>query len=79
MRDFLIRHPLSTFFFTLKQDYRRFELRVRDVLVVDRAACLSNGALVLGVRDGEFTLCLGRESEGTEIWGVVVAMMRRMQ
>lgn len=78
VRTFLIVHPLNTFFFRLERPVPSEKLISGDVLVVDRVETPHARTLVLGTIDGEFRVCRGHSAEGLEVWGVVVAMMRRI-
>lgn len=81
LNEYCVRHPAATFFVRAGSEAQREAgIRGGDLLVVDRAARPSPGAVVLIVRDGEIRMERFRavEDGDAEIWGVVTFVIRKL-
>lgn len=79
LNSLCIQHPAATFFMRLTENIPANDLRTGDMLVVDRSVQPHPHALVVAILDGEFVV-RGYEEVAcvteTEMWGVVVSVVR---
>lgn len=66
LNEFLVKHPAATFFVRVHGDSMRDAgIHHGDILVVDRSLEAVNGAVVVAVLDGEFTVKRLRKNNGS--------------
>lgn len=57
LNDFLIKRPASTFFIRVQGDsMQNAGIFSNDILIVDRSLTPSNGAIIVAILEGEFTV-----------------------
>jgi SOS-response transcriptional repressor LexA len=76
-----VRHPAATYFMRVNGDAPEHHLCTGDVIVVDRSVAPQLHTLVVCIQNGEFVLYKdgeARHQENTEVWGVIVSVIRQL-
>jgi DNA polymerase V len=74
LNDLLIKHPSATFF--LKAASNSEGICSGDILIVDRSLTPTPNSIVIAIVEGE--LVLGKVKAGSELWGVVTAVIHKL-
>lgn len=80
IHDYLVKNPASTFFFKMDNEGPEgSDIKLGDVLVVDRSLVPKRGNIIVATKEGEFAVEIySNENEEEKIlWGVVIGLLRK--
>ena len=82
LNEVLIDNVNSTFFVRVKDDaFKTYDIRVNDVLIIDKALTPKNNQLVFVIYDGEFEILRYNTLNGKEykLWGTITYIIKSVK